>query len=259
MTYVVDFFVFCHYSSAFGYLLGTFQYIPTVLIFGVIYWALVSKDSFFINLGIWIKFIWFIAFLIKIIIIYTVTPITIPPFTTSNGTKIDVDCGNYVPTLSNVIINFFTQDLGVKIGDSMQKSDYTNFIIYAPHLDILVTGNYLGYVITFYILWLYPIHYWYISGLFSLCFVPWSFIASGLLVNDFHLINMFIAQIAFNFLLGFMFGNIGLYLSFTYFRETYKYNLKHYICCYKNKEKQINKINNPTQIFDYNYKIHLNT
>ena len=185
--FVVDTFTFCHYPTFFGYLLGLFQYLPTILVLSVFFWSLASRDTFFLSLGLALKFGWILALLLKFAILPALVPTAIQD-PTPDG------CENYIPS----ILQYVTNLVGGSVSATMSTgSDF-------PQIDVFQTGIYFGFVMTYLIVWLFPVSNFAMLGLVSLSFVPWSFISAE--VNT-------VLSIGLSFLFGGLIGVLALHLS----------------------------------------------
>jgi hypothetical protein len=211
MITLVETLVFCHYSTVFGTILGLFQYLPSILIFGSFFWSLKNRDPFFLSLGLVLKISWIVSILLKFFLFPVIIGSNI---TVSNATlpllNVDPKCDSYVPSLIGYVAQLlFSSNNGkVFLG--------TEF----PHIDILQTGIYDGYIMSYLIWWGFPPPLMVVVGLSLISFVPWSFISAGYTSAP---------TIIVSFIFGVLIGMGGLAISnaiFKFFKEKEKG------CCY---------------------------
>jgi len=222
MTIIVDTLSFCHYPGFFGFLLGIFQYIPTVLVIGSFFWSVVDRDSFFLSLALTMKIVWVFGLILK----YVIFPFAIP----SSIAVVSSSCESFVPTFLNYVIAIFIPNNQTLV----QGSEF-------PQIDVLLTGVYLGYVLLYYLYWRYPIKISQIIGLLSLSFVPWSFLSSG---------SGSYWAISVSIYIGIIFGCIGLFTSYYIY---FSFRNKKTGCCF-NFWCGKKMAENDRDLFMYNYQ-----
>lgn len=183
---IIDILSFCHYSGFWGYLLGLFQYVPIGLFIGVFFWNIVHRDSFFLSLGITMKITWIFGIIFK----YFIIPYWIP-MTTFNSTIL---CDNYIPTFTSYIISLFFDKNTIMVNASS-----------FPNIDVLQTGSYMGFILTYCLFWKYPLTFIPTVGIIALCFVPWSFLSTG---------TTNILIISVSVYIGIVSGAFGLFISY---------------------------------------------
>lgn len=254
---------FCHYQTIPGYILGLFQYIPIGLFVGSFFWALRQKDTFFVNLILILKISWIVGVILKYTLLYT-NVITHDPnenIDVLNKESTFALCGNFAPSFFDPFVNYFmvhffntTQinntDTSVSITVMM-----SNIHAY-PHIDILQNGIYLSYILSFYLVWLYPVGPVYLIGLIILCIVPWSFIASS---------SVSFLNAVLSLLTGIITGCLGLWLGYSWYKtikikdtqhllQWHNVNLKGSKCRLMESIYKILGINKyiPSPLFDYN-------
>jgi hypothetical protein len=214
---IIDTLSFCHYQTIPGYILGLFQYIPIGLFIGSFFWALRQKDAFFVYLLLILKISWIVGISVKYTLLYT-NVIGHDPNGNSSSLEdesVYAPCNNYAPSFFDPFINYaMVHFFNVTTTQASHNSSsvsisvlMTNIHAY-PHIDILQNGIYLSYVLTFYLLWLYPIIPIYIVAIIMLCIVPWSFIASGAV----SFLNAVCSLIT-----GIIMGSVGLWIGYTWY------------------------------------------
>jgi hypothetical protein len=149
----MDFIFPCHYPGVFGYILASFQYVPTVILLVIFFITVASPNPFYANLAFTMKCVWFIGICLKYLII---------PNTLNVPTILPNDCDGIVAFIFNFIEENF------KFSVTMPGCTF-------PNPDLLQLGSFIGYVFTFHILWCYPIKKLVYFGLLLSIFVPWSY------------------------------------------------------------------------------------
>lgn len=190
---IVETISFCHYDSPFGFLLGLFQYVPTILYFGSWFWIIYKRDALFVGLSIMMNIFWILSLVAK----FVVGPIITQPILTYNP------CDSFIPSALGVIVGaIFTPSTLINLNGTNILSG-TSF----PHIDVLQAGIYNGYILTFIVAWQIGLknNIVAIVGLFILSMVPWSFISSGVSTA---------AVVGFSYLTGIILGTFSLYIVY---------------------------------------------
>lgn len=144
VEYVVENIYFCHHPSWFGPYLALLQYLPTVLLFGAMYWSLNSRDIFFLNLSVTINISWLVVLLFQ----YAVYSSAIGRKEPGPSTDDDVDpkCRNFFPGILAKAWFIYEDD---PISSSSVYRSWEPF----PNSDIFLSGIYFGYVATYHLAW----------------------------------------------------------------------------------------------------------
>ena len=169
VEYVVENIYFCHHPSWFGPYLALLQYLPTVLLFGAMYWSLNSRDIFFLNLSVTINISWLVVLLFQ----YAVYSSAIGRKEPGPSTDDDVDpkCRNFFPGILAKAWFIYEDD---PISSSSVYRSWEPF----PNSDIFLSGIYFGYVATYHLAWKVLPEFYFAVGLFLIPLVPWAFVSA---------------------------------------------------------------------------------
>ncbi len=166
---IIESLSFCHYDTIFGLFLGLFQYLPIILYFGAWFWALSNRDSLFVGLGWAMNIGWVGGILFKFL--------AIPMFVSLPPILIVKTCGSFMPSVLGAITGIvFAPGTLYSVNGSLvlQGADF-------PHLDVLESGIYNGYMIMFIMNWGWrdKFSYLFLLAILAISFIPWSFISAG--------------------------------------------------------------------------------
>lgn len=248
---IIESLVFCHYPTFWGYLLGLFQYLPTGLVLGSFFWSLACREPFFLSLVLTLKIVWVLAIIMK----YLLIPNLVPSSLLMLRNETLIPCDSYIPTFLGYVSSLFffpvtTTNSSFVTGNISSSTPIIGSDF--PHIDVLQTGTYLGFVLGYCIYWSYPIYYAPAFGLLALAFVPWSFLSAGI---------SSIPSIAASIYVGIFFGALGLIISYyvVYSCVMNKRNAKKIeLGCYKFWCGKIDVDEGKGGLFFYNYKKELN-
>ncbi len=238
---ITDSLKFCHYDTILGYFIGLIQYIPMGLFIGTFFWSLIDRDDFFINLTLILKLNWIFGLLFKYVIF---------PYPLYNPITNIIGCDNFIPSFFNPFFNIITNIKEIVFGNTTISTIYLQELSNAdvfPHIDILQSGTYLGYILIYYIISKYPIRKIFLFAIMLLALIPLSFASTASVTPINILISYYVG-------LGTGIGGyfVGYYI---YLRGGFLYLIKRHCfstyCCWeiKNNKKSLHILK--SKYFDY--------
>jgi hypothetical protein len=184
----------------FGIFLAFFQYLPTGMFMGNYFWMLWNKDVFFVNLGIAIRIGWILAIITQLSIFFL-------QLTYEIEWQDERLCTGIIPDF-----------LGDYWDWGPWKSWWKGGNDIFPNSDIFLSGLYLGYVLTYCVVFTRFPQWTYGIGLMLLTPVPWAFVASG---------SVSLSNSILSFISGNAMGLVSLFVSFMLRKKCYYY----FYCC----------------------------
>lgn len=194
---IADYIFGCRYPGFFGYVLASFQYLPTIILFVVFIWTIIYRNYFYSSLSLCMKS----TYIFSIILKYVYFPIF------DNTLSHDGTCDGIVIRLINSILSFVYNENVDKL-----------LISYFPNPDVVQIGSFIGFIVFSHFWWKYKISKIMFITLILSFIVPWSYIAG----SDIHPIIVIISL-----LFGIILGVLFLIMFYFIFEISIISNMKH--------------------------------